>query len=495
MKLRTLMVLITVTMMGPAWAQAADLYVSTGGSDSNSGTQAAPLRTISRAAVLAKPGTTVHVAPGTYNGNVRTTPSGTASARIRFVSVSKWGAKIIGTGTEYHWDNRGSYVDIVGFDISGPGRGGILNMGSFTLIAQNHVHDLKVSGGCNGGGGAGIVNANYSGSDGDIVGNVVHDVGIPGSCNGVQGIYSSILRGRIVNNLSFRNASFGIHLWHAANESVIMNNTVFANGSSRMGGGIVVGRGDTGAGIMINTHVMNNIVYDNPLYSIVQYCSSGVSCIGSGNSVRNNVVYANGRGVVMKVGSAAGTIEADPQFVNFRVDGSGDYRLKSTSPAIDRGMASTPPDSRGVVTYAPTTDLGGNRRPQGSGFDIGAYEFASASPSPSPTPRPAPVVQVSPTSLSFGSIVVGRTSAVKIVTIKNIGTAPFTIPAGFVMSGDFAFGGLGTCKVNVNYAPGASCTASVVFKPRARGTRTGSLSIKTNASTTPVVVRLSGTGI
>jgi hypothetical protein len=44
------------------------LYVSTTGSDSNAGTQAAPFKTIARAAQAATAGTVVHVAPGRYPG-------------------------------------------------------------------------------------------------------------------------------------------------------------------------------------------------------------------------------------------------------------------------------------------------------------------------------------------------------------------------------------------------------------------------------------------
>lgn len=340
------------------------LYVSPSGSDSNSGTVQAPFRTIGKAASVAKPSTTVHVAPGTY-GNVVNSKSGTAAGRLRFVSDTKWGAKIVGTGTEAHFDNKGSYVDIVGFDISGTGRLGIVNYGSFTSIESNHVHNLKISGGCNGSGGAGIVDANYSATDDDIIGNVVHDIGVPGACNGVQGIYHSNLRGHIYNNIVYRVSAWGIHLWHAANNVMIANNTVFRNGTASMGGGMEIGSGDAPGGIVVNnTRVVNNIIYDNPGASFMQYCYSGVSCIGSTNSMENNLVYGNGRGISLKTGTAVGTIAADPQFVNYIAAGGGDYRLKSTSPAVNKG----------ATHYAPGYDIDGKARPLGAAIDIGAYE-------------------------------------------------------------------------------------------------------------------------
>ncbi len=340
------------------------LYVSPSGSDSNSGSIAAPFRTISKAASVAKPSTTVHVAAGTY-GNVVNSKSGTATGRLRFVSDTKWGAKIVGTGTESHFNNSGNYVDIVGFDISGSGRLGIVNYGSYTSIEGNHVHNLKISGGCNGSGGAGIVDANYSATDDDIIGNVVHDIGVPGACNGVQGIYHSNKRGHIYNNIVYRVSAWGIHLWHAATDVMIANNTVFRNGTASMGGGIEYGSGDAPGGIVVNnTHIVNNLVYDNPGSSITTYCYSGVNCIGSTNTVENNLVYGNGRAISIKGTPAVGTVAADPQFVNYIAAGGGDYRLKSTSPAVNKG----------ATHYAPAYDINNAARPLGAAIDIGAYE-------------------------------------------------------------------------------------------------------------------------
>ncbi|WLI90654.1 right-handed parallel beta-helix repeat-containing protein [Massilia sp. R2A-15] len=341
------------------------LYVSPTGSDSNPGSAALPFRTIQQAARVAMQSTTVHVAPGTYRGNVTTSTSGTATARIRFVSDTRWGATIIGSGTEATWTNRGNYVDIVGFDISGSGRHGILNWASNTRMSGNHVHHLSLSGGCTGDGGAGIVNANYSGSNGDIIGNVVHDIGMPGQCNTVHGIYSSNLGGVIANNIVYRASSYGIHLWHAVRNVVIANNTVFANGSAVMGGGIVIGNGDAPGGVVLDyATVINNIVYQNPGASIREFCYAQEKCIGEHNVIANNLVHGNGSGISLKVGSDSATVLTDPQFVDFKADGTGDYHLKSTSPAANQGR----------LALAPAYDMDNAARPRGAAVDIGAYE-------------------------------------------------------------------------------------------------------------------------
>lgn len=348
-----------------AEASNYNLYVSPTGSDSNPGSASRPFRTIQQAAKVAKLAATVHVARGTYYGNVRSNTSGTATARIRFVSDTRWGATIIGSGTEAMWTNHGNYVDIVGFDISGSGRHGILNWASYTLMSGNHVHNLTLSGGCTGAGGAGIVNANYRGSNGDIIGNVVHDIGVPGQCNTVHGIYSSNLGGLIANNIVYRASSYGIHLWHAVRNVVIANNTVFANGSADMGGGIVIGNGDAPGGVILDyTTVINNIVFKNPGASIREYCYSRQNCIGSHNVIANNLVNGNGSSISLTVGSATATVLTDPQFVDFKADGTGNYHLKRTSPAANQGRSA----------LAPTYDMNNVARPRGTAVDIGAYE-------------------------------------------------------------------------------------------------------------------------
>src|SRR3989344_9102844 len=81
--------------VGAEDAFAATYYVATNGNDSSLGSQSSPFRTIQKAANLAQPDTTIHVAPGTYAENIYATANGTASQRITYISDTKWGAKII----------------------------------------------------------------------------------------------------------------------------------------------------------------------------------------------------------------------------------------------------------------------------------------------------------------------------------------------------------------------------------------------------------------
>jgi Protein of unknown function (DUF1573) len=102
-------------------------------------------------------------------------------------------------------------------------------------------------------------------------------------------------------------------------------------------------------------------------------------------------------------------------------------------------------------------------------------------------------VTVSTSSLdlngSTGGQTVGTTSAPQTLTLTNNGTTPLAI-ASITASGDFAE--TNTCGSSL--APGASCTITVTFTPTAAGSRTGVVTITDNASSSPQIVALSGTG-
>ena len=90
---------------------------------------------------------------------------------------------------------------------------------------------------------------------------------------------------------------------------------------------------------------------------------------GKNNKYINNNVFGNREAAMdLQTGKEIGTIRADPKFVDFKLDGTGDYRLQPSSPSINAG---TP-------TGAPELDITGNRRPQGGAIDVGAYELRPA---------------------------------------------------------------------------------------------------------------------
>jgi hypothetical protein len=99
------------------------------------------------------------------------------------------------------------------------------------------------------------------------------------------------------------------------------------------------------------------------------------------------------------------------------------------------------------------------------------------------------IVVLSPTSLTFATQLVNTISAGQKVTLMNTGTASLSITS-IAASGDFDQ--INTCGTSV--AAGASCSITVKFKPSTLNTRTGSITVTDNATTSPQTVSLSGTG-
>jgi len=326
------------------------LFVSPRGDDGNPGTESAPVRSINRAAAMARPGTQVVVADGTYTGSVKTDASGTASARIAFVAATRGAVKVVGDTSEDHaWTNSGDYVDIVGFDVSGPNGDGLTTSGSYARIVDNRVHGF--AGNC-----ISTANNGYDLHDIDVIGNRAYGCGR----NALDhGIYVSHPGGVVANNIAFGNAGYGIHCWHNCNKLTISNNLVFDNSE----GGIVVGQGDgPNNGSVAADHfvVSNNIAVDNGKEGIKE---SGTT--GPNNRFLNNLMWQNGDDDVnLNTGTARGTRVEDPGFVDFRTDGTGNYRLRPGSPGIGAGV----PDG------APATDIDGTARPSSGKVDVGAYE-------------------------------------------------------------------------------------------------------------------------
>jgi len=361
--------------VGRASAASVVFYVAPTGSDTNPGTSQAPFQTIRRAAAMASaPGTIVRVAPGVYASGsaIYSQYAGTATSRIVFVSDVPWAAKIVVSGTQQAWYNSGDYVDIVGFDVtntSSSGSLGIDNFGSYTRIIGNHVHNIA-EWGCPSNGGAGIDDHNYTASGDDVIGNVVDHIGPPTDCRWVQGIYHSNRGGHIWNNITYASSGYGIHCWHADTDVVIANNLVFSNRT----GGVVFGAGDAPGGVTTdNMVVTNNIALANAGFGIRE-----LGLLGAHNQVDHNDAYNNASGAYGMINGnvATNALSVDAQFVNWQAAGGGDYHLRASSPLTNVGTS----------LGAPSTDYDGNARPQGQGFDIGPYEFASPGSGASPVP-------------------------------------------------------------------------------------------------------------
>lgn len=403
-----------------------DYYVSTSGSDSNNGSSSAPWRTIQHAANVVTNGI-VHVGPGTYAEAVDINNSLKNPSPVTFISDTQYGARVIGTASSnYSFYVEDDNVSIVGFDISATNayqHQGILDIGSYFYAVGNRVHDIDAIGGQDGQGGAGILLGNSQGSGYSCCGyafaNVVYHIGnftIPWAST--HGIYIEEPYGIIANNITYENQGCGIQLWHNPSNIVVANNTIFNNGMCGIVVGAVFTPPDT---IATNNYVFNNIVVYNGTNSNAECGIYEDGNVGT-NYYPNNLGYGNNPNgnhdfCLLNGNTAPNSVIAEPAFVDYQADGGGNYDLQSTSPAINAGV--------NYEGYAPYEDFAGGRRPAGSSWDIGAYEYGA-------TPLTATVPPTASWSSTGGGILVTvavNTNAdlsVTCVTLNDSMTMPST---------------------------------------------------------------------
>ncbi len=125
---------------------------------------------------------------------------------------------------------------------------------------------------------------------------------------------------------------------------------------------------------------ISNFTVENNTFININYHAAGFHGTSTGNIVRNNIFYNANSGYWAKDGGEVtgdynllfnttdGTpaphniLDTDPLFVDTAND---DFRLQAGSPAIDTGM----------TLNGFNKDIVGTTRPQGSAWDIGAYEY------------------------------------------------------------------------------------------------------------------------
>jgi hypothetical protein len=111
---------------------------------------------------------------------------------------------------------------------------------------------------------------------------------------------------------------------------------------------------------------------------------------------------------------------------------------------------------------------------------------------------PAPLADLNPKSVTFGSTVVGSSSAPQSVTLQNQGSAALDVTSvsiGGTNAADFEIASAGTtCPITGGTVPtGTQCTVVVQFAPQSAGSsKSATLSFADNAAGSPQVVALSG---
>jgi hypothetical protein len=143
-----------------------------------------------------------------------------------------------------------------------------------------------------------------------------------------------------------------------------------------------------------------------------------------------------------------------------------------------------------TVKFAPTA-------PAGSVESATLKIWSNAAGSPKLVPLSGTSVSdptVTPSSLAFGTVTKGTTSASKTVTVTNFQTAAISLATSFTgtNAGDFIKVAGGTCGTTLGTT---SCTILVAFKPTATGARSATLVVTTSSDpTSPHSVTLTGSG-
>ena len=254
-----------------------------------------------------------------------------------------------------------------------------------TLVENNVVIE---------GGNAGIIVINYdervgckTGGEDDQYGDTNGDNNCRGDDNNV-----TIRQNVISTNTGWSAGYGGIMVWYAGGVDILSNTIYSTYGTANAG----INYQGTAQEIQ-GGRIINNVITQGTGYA---FCARELSGI---EAISDNLVYrANGREpfasgqscnipyTTQALQSAAGlgqnTIVSDPEFTDVN---NFNFSLLASSPAIDTG-----------VNTGSNTDITGNIRPSGDGYDMGAYEFegeAIVQPTNTPTEEPTEEPTVEPT--------------------------------------------------------------------------------------------------
>jgi parallel beta-helix repeat protein len=406
---------VLLCLASPLAADTFHVAPPPAGSNSNSGSEAAPWATLQHAADSVAAGDTVIVQAGSYTG-MYLTSSGTAEAPIVFRAADGEIASVTADNpvTPDGINIEGAdYVVIQGFTVNGRGRAGIRAVlcehvtirensldanekwGILTgfcddlLIEDNVASNSQIEHGIyvSNSGDRPVIRGNLLfdnaangihmngdvslGGDGVISGALVEDNVIFG--NGAQGgsgingdgVQDSLFR----NNLIYDTHASGISLYQIdggepSSDNSVLNNTIIVAADGRWG--INVQDGSTG-----NT-VKNNIVYSRHGYrgamSVCEECLIGFA--SDHNVVENRFTLDDGDSVLTlpewqsatgQDSNSVSVADVDALFVD---SAAGNYHLVPGA-AVDVGE-----NLPGVPD-----DLDGTPRPLGSAWDAGCYEF------------------------------------------------------------------------------------------------------------------------
>jgi parallel beta-helix repeat protein len=338
----------------PAHADSApascDKVASPAGSDSGSGSTAAPLRTAQALVDALAPGQVGCLRAGTYPGGLRVDHGGTSAAAIVLRSFP--GERALVTG-RFYVPQGSDYVTIADLNLDGNPQSDsellpspTINANHVTFEADDVTNDNTEICFLIGG-------ANWGVADSTVIsGDHIHNCGALPAANHDHGIYvEDATNTRIVGNLIDHNADRGIQLFPSSTGAVIAGNVISENGE----GIIFSGEG----GVASNGNVVErNLIVNSLIRSDIESWYPSGNPLGVGNVAQHNCV--SGRGIDTGAGgfAAAGNVTASSN--DLIATAGGGYRPAAGSacagvvPELVNGLAAV----EGILSGGAPTPVG-----------------------------------------------------------------------------------------------------------------------------------------
>ncbi|MFH1017078.1 MAG: right-handed parallel beta-helix repeat-containing protein [Pseudomonadota bacterium] len=253
-----------------------------------------------------------------------------------------------------------------------------------SLIEANVIHDTGTNGLDRG---HCMYLANAGSDDTTIRGNLVYNCGVAGAAAmhfngddsvGGDGYQTGLLIERNVIHDTLQN---GLNM-DGVGDSTIQNNLVYNVARYAIDAyAIDASAGPRNLKVVNNTFIGSSSAKPALIFTEDQ----------GGHVLFNNIRVQDGTDTGDPTGAydlIATHAQATPWFVSIA---GGDYHLKSGVAPIDSGWSSQ------FGLAAPSVDLEQGSRPEGTGYDMGAYEYGSVAVSPPPTPSLTPPPGATPT--------------------------------------------------------------------------------------------------
>jgi len=252
------------------------------------------------------------------------------------------------------------------------------------------------------------------------------------------------------------------------------------------------------------------ITYGTPLSSTQLDAGASVS----GTTIPGTYVYSPASGAVLTAGSQTLSVTFTPTDTTDYTTAKGSVQLtvNQATPAITWAtpVPITYPTPLGSTQLDATSPVAGTfvySPPAGTVLAVGMQtlsvtftptdttDYTTAMDSVPLTVLNPAGVTLSPTSVAFGNREINTASVAKNVFLTSSGTGNLSKPS-ITITGTNApdFSQTNTCTAS-SYAPGAKCTISVKFTPSLLAPESASLMVTDNASSSPQMVPLSGTGV